>query len=359
MTRLTGLLWWTVCAFLICGVGCGSTPDSNDPPVDTEAPEVVPSDIDTVEPPDVPLEDDTADGVSETETLVPDGETVEDAATDGNACAPCTEDDDCVDGICRVLPNSEITFCTRTCLDGCPGGFSCTSFLDPYCIPDAVGGLKCVDDDKLLVENICGHQYEIACPAGVQCNPSVCQTFGTVASCVETPAPDGDECKCNATCSGGVCGGDIQPAGSCLGIINCIAVFDNPAECLDVCSLGATAKAQTDFEIFTACIGGCGFATEIQTCVAEQCFSEMQGCIHEGKNGTGSCSDIMLCGETCNGVQSCAFGCIESGTLNAQEFYYLMQNCLIDACGTFPTTACADEAAAGICATKITTCVDN
>jgi len=135
-------------------------------------------------------------------------------------------------------------------------------------------------------------------------------------------------------------------------------MFDKPEECLDVCTLAAAPQAKLDFDEFTACIGGCGFAENIQTCVAEQCFKEMQQCMHAGLSGTESCSGIASCVEGCGGGQECGQACIESGTMIAQEMFYLMQNCLIDACGTYPTTACADEASTGICATKINTCFE-
>ena len=347
---------------LACAVACGSADEkaSAPPPDVSDVVEDIAVDVPDTAPLDVPEDSATIDVPPAPEVSVSDtSDTTADLPPQsGEACAQCTTDEDCVDGICAQLAGTEILYCSRKCLDGCPPGFGCESFLQGACTPDVVGGVACQGDASLVIENVCGHQYETPCPQGVACNPTVCQEFGETANCIQTQSADGSSCKCNATCQGGVCGGGVPADSDCVGIINCIAVFDNPADCLDVCTLAASPQSKQDFETFTACIGGCGFAENIQTCVAEQCFSEMQQCMHEGLSGSETCGGIAACVEGCAGVWSCGQSCIESGTLVAQEMFYLMQNCLIDACGTYPSTACADEASAGICATKITTCFD-
>ncbi len=167
---------------------------------------------------------------------------------------PCTADADCSSGFCKEVgtPGAPLKACIRPCLSGieCPAGTRCTSVpsLGHVCAPyhDEACALCTNDDDCHIIGNQCltgagGQQYcavdcsfDNACPVGLQC-----QTVSGKKLCVQpsgqqcpcAPNRDGETRPCENHVNGVVCHGSETCDGQQSTFVGCTALTPSSEVC--------------------------------------------------------------------------------------------------------------------------------
>ena len=193
---------------------------------------------------------------------------------------PCTEDDDCISGICVDYLDGKV--CTQPCGDECPPGWSCILLQTDGDEKVAICAPECQADcsGKECGDNGCGGECGM-CPEGQGCFDGACKP----GPCI--PACDNKECGFDG-CGGG-CGDCPETAPVCK-IGECVIGACTPkcggVECgTDGC--GGTCGECAPF--FFECLQGLCVSTCEASCVNKECGSD--GC-----NGIcGFCTDDYHC----------------------------------------------------------------
>jgi|GEM_PF-3402775 len=227
-----------------------------------------------------------------------------DAASGGcaNACATCTVDADCEDGL----------YCngTETCVGGdCEAGLGpdCSAWTDPCnigtCNEDAdaceatprADGASCDDGAYCTVNDACdsgtceGGGTRDCSVAADQCNDGACNEGSDV--CEASPKPDGTACddgdvytiddECTAGTCLGVVGGDCTP-GDATGVLTCSQVWDAGTGTFD-------SVLQEEYHYDSACTLR---LRDVDDCV-DTCRDEMIWFGLEGPTGLALCQGVL------------------------------------------------------------------
>lgn len=162
------------------------------------------------------------------------------AAAAGTACDdgdPCTDDGTCLNGACQKGPDACARLATDCTDSACtPAGCTTTNKQDgTFCGQSACSngqcasghcnitpvneGMSCDDGLYCTVGDTCQKGYCVGdprvCPTGGECIKGTCDE--AAHTCVTTPiadnglCDDGDACTAGEFCSGGKCGGGLQP----------------------------------------------------------------------------------------------------------------------------------------------------
>jgi hypothetical protein len=236
------------------------------------------------------------------------------AVVAGQFGAPCQSNADCDSAVCLPGPNGE--FCSKTCADDCPTGYSCKAKqlgndLTYVCVP-AFGSLcdPCVtvadcNSDK-EVGNLCipiGNDGSFCgskcaqdkdCPSGYSCNTVTdpdsgaavkqCQPKTGMCSCSPAAVSKGAKTVCQAKNLYGSCAGERMCTAA--GLSACGAPVPAPEECNgkdDDCN-GQT----DDFDVTAKCFAQNEFG---------KCAGKLVACV----DGKSQCDAPQPAPETCNG----------------------------------------------------------
>jgi len=227
----------------------------------------------------------------------------------------------------------------------CPDGYACEG-TGCVCIKPC-GNRECGFDS-------CGFSCGPECPGQLFCNQGFCQ-----AEC--TPNCAGRECGddgCGGDC--GDCGaseacyketGTCGPSKSCTEILqcqtNCIKIGGDVNECGTACLDATNQVVRAEYELVQTCITNSGCDDLI--CVSQQCGLQYVGCYFD-KAGQFDCQSAALCASSCPPEsEDCFFGCLESGTQQAQLTYITLNLCLTATCGIDASQACVDTAFQSAC----------
>jgi hypothetical protein len=130
--------------------------------------------------------------------------------------------------------------------------------------------------------------------------------------------------------------------------------------CREACYEDVGKEGYTKWMKFIVCLGKSGSwdcAEGDDACLQaawDQCQPEFQDCAH----GDLSCKEIWDCLETCAPTdQLCGLACLVSGTVEAQDQYDGIIDCLIEQCGEEATQECQDQALKGACSEKYNDCL--
>ena len=119
---------------------------------------------------------------------------------------------------------------------------------------------------------------------------------------------------------------------NCGELISCLRLCPaNDMRCQQGCFGASTRDAQSSYNTLSTCAQGAGCAGDDLMCVEENCGTELDTCTPQGGS---TCFQIIQCLQGCanSSDQSCALSCIESGTLDAQDLYLDIEDCLRDNC---------------------------
>lgn len=182
-----------------------------------------------------------------------------------------------------------------TCADIADCATACLSGGDPACIP------ACSDNAP----------------------PQAAAAFDALSSCIVGVCGPAASPACAASASGDSCAG---PYATCL-------------SCIPDC---AGAVCGDD-----GCYGSCGSCAAGQSCQAGKCVSLK------------ACGQVLDCALKCTpiGEPKCTDSCRASGSPAAKTAFDKLTACLVSACGATPTTACAQGAIGGPCASTYSACV--
>ena len=175
-------------------------------------------------------------------------------------------------------------------------------------------GAGCAPDDVQCVQMNCGAELDVCTPQGNQY-----QDCGEMVGCLRRCPQDDMSCQQN-----------------CLG--------------------GATRAAQNSYSALSTCVQGAGCSNTDLNCAEANCGAELDICTPQGAQ---SCLGILMCLNTCASSTDsfCVLGCIESGTLDGQDLYMDIEECLQGQC-TQGDQACINMAAgpSGVCAPYVSAC---
>ncbi len=222
--------------------------------------------------------------------------------------AACTRDDQCGDGVCRVIDGAQI--CTRDCdprtaIPRCPYDF--------YCRETGCGTGECVGGNPGAVAD--GEP----CAADLECAASRCAPLGGAARCGRSCTTTGEACPtgevCDTTAGGADCG-TCWPFALSTAPRPFGTECDADAQCADgSCAPGGFCTRACDAA--TPC--GSGFHCRASTCVrgtlggqgtacvtAEDCSATAPECV----NAEGD----RLCAAPCDAAGACAAGFVCGAT---------------------------------------------
>ena len=213
-----------------------------------------------------------------------------------------------------------LTTCAQTdmaCQQNCFDAATPNALSEYSAFEMCAQGSGCAPDDTNCIQMNCGPQLDACRPQGSQY-----QNCGELVSCLRLCPPN------NMGCQQG-----------CFG--------------------SATRNAQDSYSALSTCAQGAGCAGDDLMCVETNCGNELDVCTPQG---TGTCAQILQCLQTCTNPndQSCGLSCIESGSLDAQDRFIDIEECLVDNC--MPSDqACIQMAVGpgGACGQFLSACQSN
>mgnify|MGYP006865018525 CR=1 FL=1 len=106
-------------------------------------------------------------------------------------------------------------------------------------------------------------------------------------------------------------------------------------QCNDTCDAigGKTCKGEATVAECQADQDGCKSYVTIEECADDKVCEN--GACTGGGGGGGDCAEIILCQADCGQNQTCAEGCVTSGTQDGQAVYMTMAQCIQGACSAF------------------------
>jgi len=124
--------------------------------------------------------------------------------------------------------------------------------------------------------------------------------------------------------------------------------------CQQNCLSSSTQTAQQKYQALATCARNkCSSASDTQTCIQQNCSTEVQACLggssggttggsttgsttggSTGGTGTRSCSEVVRCMQGCGQQdRTCLQNCYSSGTSTAQQQYQALATCARNKCG--------------------------
>ncbi|TNF23689.1 MAG: hypothetical protein EP329_26825 [Deltaproteobacteria bacterium] len=299
--NLVGMAAWAA----LTAVACGGETSSGD---------------DTAEADTTPV--DTADAVVDTQCV---GVRTGDPCDDGN---PCTQNDKCIDEVCRgaLVSCSDDDPCTDDSCDPvagcvftpntatCDDGNACTTSdkcADGVCAGRPASNLACNDGDPCTLQDVCTNGV---CAGAVNdcndlnpctqdscdvSNPDAIQGTGCVHAPIEGTCDDANPCTVQDACSEGACVGQVNLGGACS---------DG-----DLCTTGETCQED----------GSCGMGVAVVCVDSNPCTQDLcdsaQGCRFPPDIGQ-TCDDDDKCtvSDTCDADGRCV-GAAKCEAANACE----------------------------------------
>lgn len=318
----------------------------------------------------------------------------------GGTCGTCEPGVPCNNGVCECTPDCAGKECGP---DGCGGscgecpeggtcdmGICCVPDCDgKECGPDGCGGSCGACDGGFNCDaGMCVEQTEMDC-AGIfdclnECPPQDrgCQNncineapveaqmaFNNMMQCLQTSGywdcpEDDQECLGNAMdqCEAeylACFSGDLSCKDYYLCIINCPNDATGEA-CVSDCQADMSEDAYYKWGDFIDCIDGAGYfdcAEGDEQCYEDAwiaCDAEFKACA----SGDTTCLQIMECLNACPPTSdTCAIECRINGTVEAQNAFEAMVDCIIEACGDDTSVECQNTAMQGACAESYNECM--
>ena len=266
----------------------------------------------------------------------------------GGSCGNCPCDGcdmelmDCVDGMCEgpiVLSCSTVLDCCETCPES-----------DQACY------LECINGAPIEVQM--GYHNLILCldETGY---------FACLGEFDEN-SPELDECRDEALeqCADeyAICGppGD----GTCVDLYLCIIACpegDAGQVCAQDCFGDASIKALDAWQLFIDCLDANGYFdcpegdTDCYEAAWDLCDATFKECAH----GEDACFEIFGCQEDCApNDQICFLQCIVYGSIEAQNMFDAIVDCVVEECADDVTPECENQAIEGPCHTLYDECVE-
>lgn len=246
----------------------------------------------------------------------------------GGSCGTCADLwDSCVEGQCLCISSCEGKVCGP---DGCGG--EC-GYCEGTC---SANGTECEFRECDCAGRECG--YDNCAMACGTCN-------------------EGEHCD-----SAGVCVPN-KPGGPCGPIFDCLSLCaTDDKSCQQICIGQDGVAAEMAFNQMLACLVandyfGC-LPQDIPCLVeaSEGCEAEHAACFH----GTATCKSIFDCVSACPSMEStCAVSCRVAGTVEAQNAFEAVLDCLQGACPDDFSPECASAELAGACKDVYNTCIAN
>ena len=204
---------------------------------------------------------------------------------------------------------------------------------------------------------VCLCAWTAACGSSASTNPSDDATAdvpdAAIGDTAGGDAPDATGYELSDTAS------YLYP--TCAAIADCAQLAcanSTSASCAANCLAGGAPAALPAATAMLTCVqakcvdGQCKGATDpkcLSDCSSLRCMPKIFDCIEDGKSGSGTCSDVKTCFDTCNagktGVMSCMQACYEKVSAAAKAQAKPFADCLAAAPGSGdPTAACGKEA---------------
>lgn len=147
---------------------------------------------------------------------------------------------------------------------------------------------------------------------------------------------------------------------SCLEMYLCQGDCGGDQACAQACLGSGTLPAQDVWDLFIDCLSENGYfdcEDDDADCREEAwlaCDEEFKECAH----GDFTCSEMFDCYETCAPTdQACQQSCVLNGSVDAQNEWGAMVDCLIEQCGAGTDPECENTAFAGACNAVYTGCI--
>jgi hypothetical protein len=270
---------------------------------------------------------------------------------DGKECGPDGNDGSCgtcpceeceldelqcsSQGLCEPIPECDCP-CILDCLGTCPEGDpacaqNCINeasleYQVPYndlitCL-DQSGYFDCAEDDQDCLDEafaMCMSQYY---------------------ECFHGDMPCKDLYLCLTDCPGGDAGQVCSSECFSNGTVEALGQWDDFIDCID--ENGYFDCAEDDDDCYQA--------------AWDACSAEFIACAHGDLN----CSEIFDCLDTCAPTdQMCRTSCLISGTVEAQEVWDSMGDCVVEQCGEEGDVECENSALEGACSGVYNACIGN
>jgi len=154
--------------------------------------------------------------------------------------------------------------------------------------------------------------------------------------------------------------------GNCVDLYLCIVSCpedDADQKCLNGCFDDASEPALALWDLFIDCLGDHGYFdcqdgdTECYGAAWDLCDVEFKECAH----GEYTCNEILECQQDCPDDDTiCATQCIVYGSIQGQNMFDAIVDCIVEQCGEDATVECQNDAikGKGLCAKLFDTCID-
>ncbi len=163
------------------------------------------------------------------------------------------------------------------------------------------------------------------------------------------------DCPCAGVCGrDGVC--DAPNCGlDCAGFAECASGCQrNDSDCFFRCSAGAGPTAQATYEDAAACARNCADGDRV--CLQERCADELAACFGAPDIGNDDCGGVWNCVNACE-VDGCQQSCFEQGTVQAQEAFSEVVDCIQTKCADQSDNAAFSACLAQRCRQAMTQCM--